>query len=277
MKLLFLTIFVLTFGSVNSQTLFYVKPLAFTKINMGSTSQFVNSSITYSGSQNVVFENQRYILPMKLSPLSLGLSFGMLSSNQKNKYEVSFCSDGTNSGFKYFVQSYSFSTYQNKYVPTSNFVSINDGRSIPRIELKYERKIVSTPLMDINFTLNSGIWLTRQRDFQKFNEISSSYLIDTVGTVYTVTSYVYYVNQTKVFTHGCGLNFSFKTAKGKYLMDVFAQASFSTKSITVFRTESQINYPDGSENKIYNGFFSKGSGYYFGVSRRINLYREKQK
>lgn len=273
-------LFLLLVEGTNAQVSFYVAPVINVKGNYRSNGfkNFYNKT-SY---QNEFFEYQsRRLL---FSSLGLGIKGG-IGLNDRWLFDFGWSTDETRSGNRFYTTSYSDNTvyggYKN-YTP-SNGGSFYIGVQTNRFHLSAQYKLINpqkfehkkfwvVPYISTGLGLNVSTYKTPQLEAWTYEGGYS--LID--ENVSMKADYSLNVgNRTNV--HGLlGLSTDFMVKK-HYLFSfsVYSTFSFQTKTknhdLSVIHTRITIN--DVSGTRQY-GFIegSKGTGLYFEISRRFQLY-----
>lgn len=177
------------------------------------------------------------------------MNVGTVSKNKRNIFKFGFNSDESNSGFSFFFRDHVGGSY-------------HDGRSFTNLHLNYSYRLnQKSKQFDFYFDFGIGVGFRRQHAFGPWTSYGVS-----DGQTFSLKAEV-----TTPFNHtfllSSGFSMDIKSAKDTYL---FTTSLFYTHSMKIM---SNITVRVTGTNYSNNlNFFGRGSGIYFQVSRRLQLF-----
>lgn len=276
MKLLF-CLFIGMSGIVFSQTSFYIAPLINVKGHYSRSQVYDKKNY-----QNEFFEYQsRNLL---FSSLGLGIKGG-IGLNDRWLFDFGWSTDETRSGNRFYTTSYSDNTvyggYKNYYPSGGN--SFHIGVQTNRFHLSAQYKLINpvkfehkkfwvVPYIVAGLGLNVNTYRTPQLDAWIY-EGGYSLIAENVGMK---IDYSLNAGDRKNFHGLLGLSTDLMVKK-HYLFSfsVYSTFSFQTKTknhdLSFIGTRVTINDLSGTRQYVFSEG-SKGTGLYFEISRRFQLY-----
>jgi hypothetical protein len=263
-------LFLLMFGQSFAQTSIYVRPSILFKGQFSSNSPTQFGTSPYNQENSFSYKNKNIVLPKKFSPLLLGFSVGV-KLKDRFLFEFSANQDESTSGAE--IQFLNYDPVYNNY--SESQVSYYKGRSFGRYclqsSVRLAKKKNNTFFIDFGAGLahRSGGLTIEKTQFDQY-----SILLDDNYSSMDITSYVVR-NNTKSLLLSLGFtdDISFHN---KYLfsLSLFYSKSFSFLSTVV----SDITVHKGGINKTYTYHsYSRGSGIYIQISRRLQVFPWKLK
>lgn len=254
------------FGQTIAQTSFFIRPQLTYKGQLTSSSASHFDNFSFNPSTNFHYQNNTLILPKQFSPLFLGMSVGV-KINDRFLVELGLNQDESVCGATVSFINYEpvFGTYsdsQIKYLKGNSF-----GRYYLQSSYLLNKKGKNNK---VYFDLGFGIaFRTGGYSTEKYDIETQGIIIDENNSEVTINSFIV-KNNNKSFL----FNFGFTDDiyfKGTNLLSI---SLFYSKSNSILNTVgSEITVNSFSENRTYNfSSFSKGSGIYFQLSRRLQFY-----
>ncbi len=254
-----------------SQVSFYVEPTIQTKTSISSTSFFRMSDFDNQYDNRFSFNNRFLIFPKKLSPLTLGINVGLLSKNKRNIFNLGLHGDGTSAGFDYRINGIDEAGNQTTYEGT-----MYTGRSFTNLFFNYKFR-VNEKSKQFNWYIIAGFGAALRNK-------GSSYIFETgvvEGKINDSTNFL--MESTNIRTseirnlmYNIGLQLDVNSPKGKYLFTSSLNYFHSSRTLTYISTTLSI-YSNINSERFFLSNYSSGSGIYFQLSRRLQVYPWKMK
>ncbi|NLL27966.1 MAG: hypothetical protein GX259_04155 [Bacteroidales bacterium] len=276
MKNILTILFLLSFVFVNAQVSFYLRP----EVNLKSTnSYFTDNKSTSIQNEYFTFIYERTFL--NFNNLNAGINVG-LRLNNKHSFELGVSTNNLNTKSGIIAhRSYIIDSTNVKYkIPTESNFSFTKGYT--RISFLYNYLLWKNPANTINVrgAVGFGTLFNRRVSPKKGvytisneNGIGFSDPLDSIQMSHTVQILEYHKNSL-YYNFGLGVDFFTKKNKNLFSIDVSYMHGFRRLQVNTNR----INVTDGIKNANYiysYGVSYKGSGFYIGISKKINLYTIK--
>lgn len=238
----------------------FIEPTISTKASVSSTNSRFFSNFTGASYGPFSIKNRAFIYPQEYSPILLGIKIGTVSKNKRNILSIGFNADESNSGYSYVyrgVEGFTEGWY-------------NDGRGFTNIHLNYAFRLNKTAQQfDFYVHFAIGVGFHRQKGYGPYtgNDVEFS---TGGGDHFLLKSNVNTPHKSTFLLSG-GLDVDIKSGKGKYLFSLSLFYTHSSKVMSSIYMNVQTTGPKGNYGYGYM-FFGRGSGLYFQISRRFQLF-----
>ena len=268
-RIFFILIFnMMMFGRNIAQISLYVSPDIHTKMSFNSVDPFEWQTLREVKSDGFSFKGSNYDITR---PFNLGISLGCVFSN-KNEIQIGIHSDGVTQNNKiFFLQK---DTIVGEITP--GLVTDKSKSFQTRAYIKYKIYVNSAKRIYIspNFSI---VYRGGGKGIGSVGSMGWDNLFDKENYVYSTTfsSFTTYNNQVIAFGLEIGNDFY---RRDKYLFTLSLLYSHSKKSLysTNVTIESK-NLDSGIENKYIFNFYSRASGLYLILSKKLFVYPKKNK
>jgi hypothetical protein len=220
------------------------------------------------------FQNKGFYMPFSNSFTSpfvthptfdIGLSVGVISEDKKHLFEIEYSKDHCG----YRTKSY-FSHYLD---PNSNSLDFYWYPNLNRFSLNYSLLICSKKNYGLRFTTSAGILTNKKNNLNRLAEQFYTGMF-VAPNVEITSAYIqpFQEKKTNVFLK-IGLQNDF-SIKSKYIASLSLHYLQGIGQISFVQYTQEYNI-NGIPSKNSVGLFSRGSGVYLELSRRINVYKLK--
>lgn len=246
----------------SAQLSFFVKPSINLKSDVSSSQPFEFSD--YSLNPSPFYHYDNIAVHSLFRGLDLGLTLGAVSKSKKYIYEVGFCGDETQSGYRL----HRFLTNESFYYQSN--VKYIYGRSFPRIFCQSSIRLKEFSTKS-NLYLLFGVSISKKHSTvlgTPIGEVGETVKVDD-KTFLERESALYVMSLNNQFIH-LGLTSEIHSKKS-YLFDInlFYNHGFKMMSqvITSLTLYDEVNY-----QKIHYNSYSNGSGIYLQFARKFQVY-----
>lgn len=261
--------FTLIIGQFKAQLSFFVKPTVNFKSCVSSTAPFIYSTYSQNPSSYFHYHNMNFTKNI-FNSLDLGFTVGCKTKSEKLIFELGFSTDQTQSGM-YFHNMMKNESTDYYY---ENMISYRNGTAFPRIYAQSSVRLKEFKNKS-SFFLIGGFSYAYKKHYNGGPQLilESNDQVDQNTNLYRITTLS--VMSLNNFLVHFGLS-SDIYYKNKYLFDVSLFYNHG------FRIMSQVNtfitiYDDQNSKKYLYQSFSKGSGIYLQLARKIQFYPRKIK
>lgn len=267
----------------NAQLSFYIKPSLSFKTNQGN---FLGKNDNYKEFTNKHFSMYNNKIYMDFNELNLGVDLGV-NLNKKHYFELGFATDHAGVAVNVKGNTYwSDPTTQETFLKDNSTYTELSSSTYSKLSLSYENLIWRSKQNIIQLRFTSGIGLlfngnTRPKKGYVHEYYFYSFPLGETEPGVFVNSHEVKVSErirTSLFVD-IGFGFDFYTKKSNFYLfsfDIYylqGLGGFNNGNMTI--QEHRINVLDVNNNSNQNYNYtlaSKGSGFYFQISRRFQLY-----
>lgn len=256
MKLIVL-VFLMMFVRLHAQTSFFIKPMMNNKIDFASNSGRRFDDYVYNNNPYYHYNNKA-IITTGLNSIDLGLGIGALMHN-RHLVEFDFNTDATGAGYRiYFDKKSLEETYYNAdrmYI---------DGRGINRLSLQYSY----LGSHKLHYIVGLAFGYKRPSPIGKIDPSFFGDVEVAENVILSQESWSFGYNTKNIYlTAGFGRDFNYKKTY-LFSLDIILNKGFALIS----STNTSITVNDNGIVKTNNyASYSRGSGLYFQLSRRITF------
>lgn len=271
----------MAFGNtMYSQMSFYVRPTVNMKTNQSHFFGHPISRPIYHTVTNEYFSISADKSYFHSGSINLGIHFGL---QIRKKHFFEFGISGDNSGVKTQASSHSwgYDSYFSELVPTKyggNHNELTIGKPFNRLSFTYNRVVYTSvsKTLQVRGTIGFGSLHNRFVDRKKHIFDIDEHPAFTISIDSGIFNTQYIVTSSNPWRHSpyfnFGLGFDFYTKKkNKYLFSFDLFYLQGTMNVQVDAHRIKVDDHGKEVNFLYT-FMSKGSGFYFTLSRRIQAY-----
>jgi hypothetical protein len=253
-----------------SQFRLFIKPI------YQSKNSFARLSHENNNNEKFPFQNKGFYMPYSNSFTSpfvthptfdIGITIGGISENKNHLFEIEYSKDHCG---------YRTKSYFNHYLdPNSNSLDFYWYPNLNRFSFNYSLMIVSKKNYELRLTTGTGIFTNKKNNLNRLAEQFYSGIL-VAPNVEVTSAYIQPFQEKKtnmILKIGLQNDFYIKT---KYIASLSLQYIQGIGQIS-FVEYSQEYLMNGIPSKTSVGLFSRGSGIYFELSRRINVYKLKNR
>jgi hypothetical protein len=251
---------------ISSQVSFYVEPTIQTKTSISSTSFYKTTDFERQYDNRFTLNNRFLIFPHNLSPLTLGINAGIITKNKRNIFNFGINGDGTSAGFDYNVNK-----VDEFGILTIAGGGLYTGKTFTNIHFNYKYRL-SEKSKQFNWFVVGGFGVAssgKPRTYTFETGVVELPLSDSVTFLMNSTNTR--TSLRNVFMFNLGLQLDVNSPKGKYLFSSAVSYYHSNKALTALNSSIYI-FSNSKTERFNSGNYSTGSGIYFQVSRRIQVF-----
>jgi len=247
---------------LSAQVNVYIEPTIQAKIGISSTS----SSSSHKKLMNQAYYTKFETKSLRMSGIPIGLNIGLSFNNEKQRLNVGFISEKATIGYDATARPVPPAEAQYG-VDIESMVDV----SYIRLNLLFEQRLYSRKTKDPWYVVAGvGLALNNKINFLSSTRHGNLEDTDTVGTMILedVRKPSLSLKVTPSLT--IGVKKDFYSQKGKYLL---SSSLFYTHGMENIVDMKVLHYTAvGTDRRIVgNDIYSKGSGVYLQVSRRLNI------
>lgn len=266
MKNIFTVFFVLLFGKVFSQMSFFIRPSINWKAEI--TSNSLNGSELFNDNSfttpDFTYKSTRVIIPNRLTPLLLGISIGLNTKNQKLMFEFGINQDESSS--KHVINGLLYDSHSSISSYYFSGIGYHDGLSFGRYLLTSSYLINKKPINKTYLTFGCGF----ANRLPHSNSGNQDFALKTKPTNMIFINDSVKLGSRKSLIISFGLSNDFYK-KDKYLFSLDLTYSKNFSMMTYLQTDVKI-LESGFQTKHYTfNNYSRGSGIYLRISRKIKF------
>ncbi len=251
--------------SISAQS-FYIEPNIQTKAMVTSISSTIHSNLLINTTPYVQTKSLGIIWPDKLSPLTFGFQVGYETKNKNTRLSLGINGDGTASGYEYVVLAYNF---EDNYSYTAGGYAWL-GKSYTNLRLQLEQQIFTLGSTKFNLLVGLGGSL---REKNLSGGVLGSDGITVMLADSSVQNVIYELRNNPGRFHAnftIGLKGDIYSSKGKYILSSSIFYTHGTAPLTTL--DQNLSNSSKPLETYNNSFYSRDSGIYFQISRRIQFY-----
>jgi hypothetical protein len=262
-----------------SQRSIYIKPFVEKKSGFASTNSSLFSDYVFQNNDLFHYDNISVSNMFDNPSFNLGISFGFVSQNKRNILELSYVKDGTILGYN--LHTFTEFLYINN--PPSvksvfpNKTGASFGYQFSRFGLTLNHQLLKDKSYNQKVFISYGINFASYMG--KLFYPQSYYMENNLGENKKITEYSKINNiYNSNFLFNIGFSCEIHTSKA-YLFDLsfFTTKSILNKNLSQIVTKIEI-YENQALINSYTFFgYSKGSGLYLQLSRKLQFYPWKKK
>lgn len=276
-------LFMMLGSTLCSQVSFYLRPTVNMKTNQGNIFGTPGTQPEYKTMTNEYFSISTGKMYFDMNQVNLGLHFGVRLKD-RHFFELGFSSDNSGIKTQAGVHQWSIDPYTNSPSPPVVRTGVNHnqveiGSPFTRISFTYNNLVWKNTLKTIQLrsivgfgsmfnqhvNRKKGIFVTQVDPVFELNNIDSNIF----NTEYTITSTSAWRNSLYL-NLGLGVDF-YSKKKNKYLFSFDIFYLQGTRNVQIGHHRIKINDNGKDVNFLYS-FSSRGSGFYFTLSRRLQFY-----